>query len=525
MRISTAQYFEFTANKYSDNFSNVVKTQEQVTSGVRLQSAADDPVGAAKLLLLQQQQNMLTQYNGNIGSLKNSLANEESVLVSINDAIQRGRELALKAGGSGGAGISDADRKSIAGEIGELEKQVLSLLNTKDSAGQYMFSGSKTSTPPYVLNNDGSYSYQGDETELSLQVSDTLKIASNDTGKNILEVAINSGRTQVVKDPLSVNDDKVLISAGLMTSTNAYTKSFASDEPYTVHFTSSTQYTVKGASGADVTSEIPGNGLFDAKKEGASSIELRGVKFDISLNLKDTDIDPDAAVKDHIFQLATKPDSFNISRTPSNTSMAQVTGAAVDNKADYVAGFPSGGAVIKFTTAPDYKVYAQPYGPDSKPIADGTMTGSSITVAGVKFEISGVPENGDQFAVGSDSHRSQSALDTLAQLRKALEVPTDGDVLAQAKQKDAVDAAISNLANASTQVDTVRGAIGSRLNSLTIQETENTSQTLANKSSQSAIADTDIGTASIDLAFQQAMLQASQLAFVKISQLSLFNKL
>ena len=153
------------------------------------------------------------------------------------------------------------------------------------------------------------------------------------------------------------------------------------------------------------------------------------------------------------------------------------------------------------------------------------MTGSSITVAGVKFEISGVPENGDQFAVGSDSHRSQSALDTLAQLRKALEVPTDGDVLAQAKQKDAVDAAISNLANASTQVDTVRGAIGSRLNSLTIQETENTSQTLANKSSQSAIADTDIGTASIDLAFQQAMLQASQLAFVKISQLSLFNKL
>ena len=48
MRISTAQYFEFTANKYSDNFSNVVKTQEQVTSGVRLQSAADDPVGAAK---------------------------------------------------------------------------------------------------------------------------------------------------------------------------------------------------------------------------------------------------------------------------------------------------------------------------------------------------------------------------------------------------------------------------------------------------------------------------------------------
>ncbi|VVO04833.1 flagellar hook-associated protein 3 [Pseudomonas fluorescens] len=526
MRISTAQYFEFTANKYAENFSNVVKTQEQVTSGVRLQSAADDPVGAAKLLLLQQQQNMLTQYSGNMSTLKNTLTNEESVLESVDIALQRGRELALQAGGAGGGGISDADRKSIAVEIGELEAQVMSLLNSKDSSGQYMFGGSMTSTPPYVRNNDGTYTYQGDETTLSLQVSDTLKLATNDTGKSILENSVNSARTQTALQVTApaVDDGKVVVSAGLMTSNAAYTKNFATGEPYKIEFISATQYKVLDKDDLEVTSEIPGNGVFDAKKEGASSIELRGVKFEISLNLKDTDI-PDTTVGGRIFVLESKPDSFNPSRTPGNTSTAQLTGASVANKTDYASTFPKGGVVLKFTTAPAYEVYAQPYSADSKSIANGTMIGTSITAAGVQFDITGVPEDGDQFVIGANSHRSQSALDTLSQLRKALETPSDGDIIAEARLKDATDAAITNLTNATSQLLNVRGAIGARLGSIDIQSSENISQSLANKTTQSAIADTDISTAAIDLAFQQAMLQASQLAFVKISQLSLFNKL
>lgn len=182
MRISTAQYFETTSAKYSDNYSSVVKAQNQASTGVRVETASDDPVAAARLLMLQQQKDMLGQFNGNITSLKNSLTNEESVLGSINDALQKASELALRAGGS----LSDADRKSIAGEIGAIEDQVLGLLNSKDASGNYLFSGSKTATPPYSRNSDGTYTYQGDETPLSLQVSDTLKIQAGDTGKSIM---------------------------------------------------------------------------------------------------------------------------------------------------------------------------------------------------------------------------------------------------------------------------------------------------------------------------------------------------
>lgn len=59
MRISTAQYYATTAANYSRNLNNVVKTAEQASSGIKVATAADDPVGAARLLQLEQQKAML----------------------------------------------------------------------------------------------------------------------------------------------------------------------------------------------------------------------------------------------------------------------------------------------------------------------------------------------------------------------------------------------------------------------------------------------------------------------------------
>jgi flagellar hook-associated protein 3 FlgL len=193
VRISTAQFYESSATSYTSNFASLMKVKQQIDTGVRIQSAGDDPVGAARLLLLQQQQALLKQYDGNMTTVNNSLLQEESVLATINDAMQRASDLALRAGG---AGISAADRTSISSELKEIEANIFGLLNSRDANGDYMFGGTKTSSPPYVRNADGSYSYQGDQTQLSLQVSDTLKLATNDTGFSIFDSAKNKSRTQ-----------------------------------------------------------------------------------------------------------------------------------------------------------------------------------------------------------------------------------------------------------------------------------------------------------------------------------------
>src|SRR5690349_13990203 len=124
MRISTAQYYATTAANYQRNLNNVMKTAEQASSGIKLETAADDPVGAARLLQLEQQKALLGQYTTNINALNTAQVQEESVLDSINNVLQKVSELAVRAGGGS---LNDDDRKSIAAELQQSEEQLLGL--------------------------------------------------------------------------------------------------------------------------------------------------------------------------------------------------------------------------------------------------------------------------------------------------------------------------------------------------------------------------------------------------------------
>jgi len=140
------------------------------------------------------------------------------------------------------------------------------------------------------------------------------------------------------------------------------------------------------------------------------------------------------------------------------------------------------------------------------------------------LNVAGTPAAGDQFNVSADSHENQNVLNTLNTLKNALNTPTS-DGATSLSITNAVASAIGNLDSASDQIDIVRGSIGARGNALEIQSTENSSLGLVNAATQSTIADTDMAEASVQLTLQQTMLQAAQLAFSRISQLSLFDKL
>ena len=98
MRLSTSQVFTSNVSGYQKGYSEIVKTQQQLSSGVRIQTPADDPVGAARLLQLEQQSSELGQYSTNLTTATNSLTQEEGVLTSVTNVLQRARELAVRAG-------------------------------------------------------------------------------------------------------------------------------------------------------------------------------------------------------------------------------------------------------------------------------------------------------------------------------------------------------------------------------------------------------------------------------------------
>src|SRR5690606_20386323 len=114
MRLSTNQMFNANVAGYQKGYAGLVKTQEQITSGNRIQTPADDPVGSARLLQLEQQSALLGQYKNNLTDATNSLTQEHSILDSMILVAQRARELA---GHAGNGAYNDHDRKAIASEL------------------------------------------------------------------------------------------------------------------------------------------------------------------------------------------------------------------------------------------------------------------------------------------------------------------------------------------------------------------------------------------------------------------------
>ena len=98
MRISTIQAFNNGVQGLQKNYANAIRTQEQISTGNRILTPADDPVASVRLLQLEQQQSVLGQYKENLTAAKNGLAQEEVTLNSVNTVLQRVRELAVQAG-------------------------------------------------------------------------------------------------------------------------------------------------------------------------------------------------------------------------------------------------------------------------------------------------------------------------------------------------------------------------------------------------------------------------------------------
>lgn len=220
MRISSLQAFNNGVQGLQRNYAAIIRTHEQIDSGNRILTPADDPVAAVRLMQLEQQQNMLGQYKNNLTAANNSLAQEESTLNSVNTIMQRVRELA---GEAGNGALSQSDRQSIAAELREREDEMLGLMNSRNARGEYLFSGFQGKTQPFVRQADGSFSYEGDEGQRQLQIASSLNVAISDSGKKIFENIPNAARLDA--DLTSTPGSTLAVSAPLVQDEVAFSGS------------------------------------------------------------------------------------------------------------------------------------------------------------------------------------------------------------------------------------------------------------------------------------------------------------
>jgi len=191
MRISTLQMFRQSVDTILDQQTKLNKTQNQLSTGKRINNPSDDPTGAAKLVKLSETSRITEQYQNNILAARSRLVLEESTLGSAGDALQRIRELTIAAlNDTNGA----AERTAIAVEVRQLAEEVMGLANSKDGSGQFMFAGFQVLTMPFSESPPGTFNYNGDQGQRQIQIGASRQIADGNSGQAVfMDIPDGSG--------------------------------------------------------------------------------------------------------------------------------------------------------------------------------------------------------------------------------------------------------------------------------------------------------------------------------------------
>jgi len=209
MRISTNTMYEMGSRQISDLQTTLFKTQQQVSSGMRILSPADDPVAAAAALGMDQALAINDQFALNRSNAKSSLSEEESILQSVRSLLDSVKDVVV---GAGNGALDDQQRQMYATQLRSNFDELMALANSRDSSGNYVFAGYQTTVQPYTQSATGA-TYSGDQGQRLLQVGAARQLAVSDAGSAVFESGM-SGNGRFVTAAGATNTGTGLISTG-----------------------------------------------------------------------------------------------------------------------------------------------------------------------------------------------------------------------------------------------------------------------------------------------------------------------
>lgn len=268
MRISTKSMYETGIARISDLQGGLSKMHQQLATGRRILTPSDDPVASARVYDVSQSKAANTQYATNRENVKFALQREEGVLQSVTQLLQDVKVMIVAAGN---AAYSDAERRDMGGELQSRLEEMMSLANSDDGMGGYLFAGYKTATQPFSRSG-GAVVYGGDQGERMLQVGLSRTMAFADHGAAVFNQA-RTGNGSFATAAAASNAGTGVISGGSVTDSSQL-----AGHDYRIAFTVNAGVTTYDV--IDDTTGLPvstGNAY-----ASGDAIEFDGMRFDIS---------------------------------------------------------------------------------------------------------------------------------------------------------------------------------------------------------------------------------------------------
>jgi flagellar hook-associated protein 3 FlgL len=209
MRISSSQYFTMNVETMDNQQASLANMYAQISSGKALQTAADNPLGAAQAVALTAQAANLAQYSTNQSSALTSLQQEDSTLTSVTSVMQSIQSLVVNAGNGT---LNDTDRTALATQLQGYRSTLTTLANTTDANGNYIFAGFQGGSKPFSDNASGvGATYDGGPGQRQVQISDTRTINVADAGSAIFQ-SVSSNESSPVSSGSAANTGSGTIS-------------------------------------------------------------------------------------------------------------------------------------------------------------------------------------------------------------------------------------------------------------------------------------------------------------------------
>jgi flagellar hook-associated protein 3 FlgL len=224
--------------------SNLSATQNQMSSGLQFTTASQNPVAAGLVSGYNQALAQSQQYDTNSNSVQSSLNTEDTALTQVQNALQSLRGLALEANNST---QSAQDRSAIATQAVQIQNTLISLANTQDGSGNFIFAGDSTQTQPFALSATGA-TYSGDQGQRQVQIAPGQTVVVGDNGDLVFN-QIKTGNGTFNVTPAAGNTGAGVVGAITVSNPAAYTGA-----AYSIDFTAPNTYQVLDAANNVVTS-------------------------------------------------------------------------------------------------------------------------------------------------------------------------------------------------------------------------------------------------------------------------------
>ena len=181
MQVSTSYLFDRASKQMVNIQNDLAKSQQEIAAQKQVLSPSDAPNQAATITRLKSVTARQDTYTNALSQLQIRLDAESSNLSNASEVLVRIKELAIQANNGSQGTVS---RKAIATEMKGLRDQLLSVANSTDASGNFIFSGSKVNTKAFTEDAAGKVEYTGDQTRMNVAVGEQRTLPLNRPGTN-----------------------------------------------------------------------------------------------------------------------------------------------------------------------------------------------------------------------------------------------------------------------------------------------------------------------------------------------------